>query len=63
MSATHGGKGSKQRPTKDQNKFDSNWDAIFGKKDKPSAVRGTRPTAVDDCATAQQESASKTKEK
>jgi len=32
MSATHGGKGSKQRPTKDQNKFDSNWDAIFGKK-------------------------------
>jgi len=36
--ATHGGKGSKQRPTKDQKKFDNNWDAIFGKKDKPSAV-------------------------
>ena len=33
MSATHGGKGSKQRPTKDQKKFDSNWDAIFGKKE------------------------------
>lgn len=55
MSATHGGKGSKQRPTKDQNKFDSNWDAIFGKKDKPSAV--------DDCATVTQENASKSKEK
>ena len=63
MSATHGGKGSKQRPTADQKKFDNNWDDIFGKKDKPSVVRGTRPTAVDDCATAQQESASKTKEK
>ena len=47
MSATHGGKGSKQRPTKDQKKFESNWDAIFGKKDKPSAV--------DDCATVTQE--------
>ena len=34
----HGGKGSKQRPTKDQKKFNDNWDAIFGKKDKPSAV-------------------------
>lgn len=64
MSATHGGKGSKQRPTADQKKFDNNWDAIFGKKDKPSVVRGTRPTAVDDCATAQQESyAKKSKEK
>jgi len=47
MSATHGGKGSKQRPTKDQKKFDDNWDAIFGKKDQPSAV--------DDCATVTQE--------
>ena len=55
MSATHGGKGSKQRPTADQKKFDNNWDDIFGKKDAPSAV--------DDCATAQQESASKRKEK
>ncbi|MDB4575851.1 hypothetical protein N9112_02715 [bacterium] len=63
MSATHGGKGSKQRPTADQKKFDNNWDAIFGKKDMPSVVRGTRPSAVDDCATAQQESASKSKEK
>tara|TARA_B110000977_G_C10773066_1_gene375438 strand:+ start:441 stop:608 length:168 start_codon:yes stop_codon:yes gene_type:complete len=55
MSATHGGKGSKQRPTADQKKFDNNWDDIFGKKDAPSAV--------DDCATAKQESASKSKEK
>jgi hypothetical protein len=42
-----GGKGSKQRKTQDQKKFDDNWDAIFGKKDKPSAV--------DDCATVTQE--------
>ena len=27
---THGGKGSKQRPT-DQQKYRDNWDAIFGK--------------------------------
>ena len=47
MSKWHGGKGSKQRPTKDQKKFDDNWDAIFGKKDQPSAV--------DDCATVTQE--------
>ena len=33
----HGGKGSKQRPT-DRDKFNDNYDAIFGKKDKPSAV-------------------------
>ena len=51
MSATHGGKGSKQRPTKDKKKFDDNWDAIFGKKDKPSAV--------DDCAKVTAESAVK----
>ena len=55
MSATHGGKGSKQRPTGDQKKFDANWDAIFGKKDLPSAV--------DDCATVKQESAVKSKGK
>lgn len=48
-----GGKGSKQRKVVDQKKFDDNWDAIFGKKDKPSAV--------DDCATAKAESASNTK--
>ena len=28
-----GGKGSKQRPT-DKNKFDENFDRIFGKKEK-----------------------------
>ncbi len=31
MSGWHGGKGSKQRPVKDQQKFDDNWDKIFGK--------------------------------
>jgi hypothetical protein len=30
-----GGKGSKQRPT-DKQKFDSNWDLIFGTKPKES---------------------------
>lgn len=33
MSNWHGGKGSKQRKTADQKKFDDNWDAIFGKKE------------------------------
>ena len=33
---THGGKGSKQRPT-DQNKYEANWEAIFGNK-----LRGLR---------------------
>ncbi len=36
MSNWHGGKGSKQRPT-DTKKYQDNWDAIFGKKDLPSA--------------------------
>ena len=30
---THGGKGSAVRPT-DKKKFESNYDAIFGKKNK-----------------------------
>jgi len=30
---THGGKGSAQRPT-DKKKYESNWDNIFGNKDK-----------------------------
>ena len=30
MTQTHGGKGSKQRPT-DRKKYNDNWDAIFGK--------------------------------
>lgn len=34
MSATHGGKGSTPRPISDRKKFEDNWDAIFGKKDK-----------------------------
>ena len=53
MTASDGGKGSAPRPIPDPQKFRDNWDAIFGKKDKPSAV--------DDCATAKAESASNTK--
>lgn len=30
----HGGKGSKPRPVKDQQKFEDNWEKIFGKKTK-----------------------------
>jgi len=55
---THGGKGSKQRPTADQKKFDNNWDAIFGKKDKKDL-----PSGVDDCATAKAESAANERKK
>ena len=33
MSETDGGKGSAQRPV-DQDRFDTNWDAIFGTDDK-----------------------------
>ena len=32
MSKWHGGKGSKQRPT-DRDKYNENYDRIFGKKD------------------------------
>ena len=32
------GKGSKQRPT-DKNKFDDNWERIFGKKSKEERLR------------------------
>lgn len=55
---THGGKGSKQRPTADQKKFDNNWDAIFGKKDKKDL-----PSGVDDCATSKAESAANERKK
>ena len=35
MSETwHGGKGSKQRPTKNPSKFRDNWDKIFTKRKK-----------------------------
>mgnify|MGYP000476509860 FL=1 len=54
MSNWHGGKGSKQRPS-DTKKYQDNWDTIFGKKDKPSAV--------DDCATTKEESAANQVEK
>lgn len=30
------GKGDKPRPIKDIEQFDSNWDTIFKKKDKPT---------------------------
>ncbi len=49
-----GGKGSNQRKAANQKQFDNNWDAIFGKKDKPSAV--------DDCATTKAESAANEKQ-
>lgn len=35
MTAWSGGKGSNPRPVKNQQQFEQNWDAIFGKKDKP----------------------------
>jgi hypothetical protein len=38
------GKGSRQRPTKDQKKFDENWDRIFTKR-RPSdfgVLHGTK---------------------
>lgn len=55
MSKWHGGKGSNQRKNSvSQSQFSDNWDAIFGKKDKPSAV--------DDCATAKAESAANEKQ-
>ena len=44
-----GGKGDSPRPIPDRKKYEDNWDAIFGKKDPPSAV--------DDCATVTEESA------
>ena len=34
------GKGDTPRPIKDREKFDSNWDAIFGKKKKPCCADG-----------------------
>lgn len=40
MSATHGGKGSAQRPV-DKKKFDENWERIFGKKDLTEPVKET----------------------
>jgi hypothetical protein len=49
-----GGKGSKQRKVADQKKFEDNWDAIFGNKDKPSAA--------DDCAKVTAENAAKKKD-
>ena len=37
MSKWHGGKGSKQRPT-DKDKFDDNYDRIFGKNQKVKQI-------------------------
>jgi hypothetical protein len=33
----HGGKGSRPRPIEDKKKFEDNWDAIFGTKEKQDA--------------------------
>jgi hypothetical protein len=40
MSKWHGGKGSKQRPT-DKEKFDKNWDKIFGSKQDKKKDKNT----------------------
>jgi hypothetical protein len=53
-----GGKGSKQRKTSDQKKFDDNWDAIFGKKDKPSAVDDCAEVTAENAANEKQDSVS-----
>jgi hypothetical protein len=42
-----GGKGDSPRPIPDREKFDSNWDNIFGKK-KNEQPTTTPPTANDD---------------
>lgn len=34
------GKGDTPRPIQDREKFDSNWDVIFGKKDKEKKDEG-----------------------
>lgn len=34
------GKGDTPRPIQDREKFDSNWDAIFGKKEKEKKDEG-----------------------
>tara|TARA_B100000902_G_C27290095_1_gene906616 strand:- start:394 stop:549 length:156 start_codon:yes stop_codon:yes gene_type:complete len=39
----HGGKGSKPRPVKDKNTFDSEWDRIF-KKPKDQKTKLKRQT-------------------
>jgi hypothetical protein len=48
MSQLHGGKGSKMRPVSDRNKFNDNWDRIFGKKEPIVDEDGT---VHDKCGT------------
>jgi len=43
--ATHGGKGSGVRPT-DKKKFENNFDAIFGKKNKDKQDKEKKQDAV-----------------
>ena len=43
--ATHGGKGSGVRPT-DKKKFENNFDAIFGKKNKDKQEKEKEQDAV-----------------
>jgi len=49
MSKWHGGKGSKQRPT-DRDKYNENYDRIFGKKDpvKKNMDKFHRPSTHQD---------------
>ena len=44
--ASHGGKGSKPRPIKDQEQFKDNWDRIFGSKDKKDAKNSDSRTKL-----------------
>lgn len=44
MTATHGGKGSRTRPT-DKQKYNDNWDRIFGNKSIPKI--GDKMTKVE----------------
>lgn len=44
MTVTHGGKGSRTRPT-DKQKYDDNWDRIFGNKSIPKI--GDKMTKVE----------------
>ena len=42
--ATHGGKGSAPRPIPNHDKYASNWDAIFGKKEETKDASSDKST-------------------
>ena len=50
MAKWHGGKGSAVRKGADQKKFESNWDAIFGNKER-SEKRELHGTSGEACST------------